>query len=141
MPPATSRPVAGHITQRSTSANVCSATIPFRTSSGGAMTHESTMPSPIESAMRRPTSIREPNESRLTSVPMRSAAPWVRTRAAAGRSFHGPSRKNATIALAPIPAPSAATRGPACFGPSSSTSSISPAAVPSANTSFSSSMK
>ena len=50
-----------------------------------------------------------------------------------------PSTCRATVEKAEMPPPiaSAATRGRACFGPSSRMSSVSPAAVPSAKVRFS----
>src|SRR6185436_17622602 len=75
-PPATMKPVAGHITQRNTLANVRSGTMPREARMGGAIIHETTIPNPIDRAIRGPASIQEPNEIRLTSVPMNDAAPF-----------------------------------------------------------------
>ena len=66
--------------------------------------------------MRGPTSIPEPKESRLTSLPMRSAAPPGPKVNASGTYF-SLSRITASSPEANIPTPKAVTRGPASFGP------------------------
>ena len=151
-PPATIRPVAGHITQRSTSAYVWSATTCRAVSTGGAITHAITMPMPIDRVTRRPTRRPEPKERRLTSVPIRSAVPWAPRESSAGitgrscRAFprsvalKWKSRKKAASAERLKPQPSARTRARACLRSRSSTSMVSPAAVPSAKGRSSSSM-
>jgi hypothetical protein len=103
-PPATMNPVAGHITQRSTTLNDCSAMMPRAASMGGAITQESSIPSPIDIAIRGPTSIPEPNERRLTSLPMRSAAPPGPNASASGTHI-SLSRTTASKPEANIPHP------------------------------------
>ncbi len=68
--------VAGHITQRSTTFSaIATGMMPRAASIGGAITQEINIPRPIEIAIRGPTSIPEPKESRLTSRAPRPQLP------------------------------------------------------------------
>ena len=134
-PPATISPVAGHMIHRcSTALKVSEGTRPARKSGSGAITQASTVPSSMDSDTRRPISIPAPTESTPISVPSLSAAACgviqVKLRFSGIQpSTWRPSVKSAETAP---PRPSAATRGLAWRGPSSSSNSVSPAAVPSA---------
>ena len=142
-PPATIRPVAGHMIQRwRTALNVSEGTRPARSSGSGATIQASTMPSPIESVTRRPISMPAPRERTPISVPTRSASACGVMKVKFKVSGIQPSAWRRTVKAAETnpPMARAATRGFACRGPSSSTSSVSPAAVPSAKVRFSWSM-
>ena len=139
-PPATIRPVAGHMIQRwRMELKVISGARPARTSGPGATIHASTIPRPIESVTRRPISSPAPSESTPISVPTLRAAACGVMKPKLKVSGMTPNAWRATVKAAETnpPMASAATRGLACRGPSSRTSRVSPAAVPSANVRFS----
>jgi hypothetical protein len=114
-------------------------TKPALKSGSGATTQASMFPSSIESVTRRPMSRPAPSESTPISVPSRSASACAERKLKLMVSGIQLNDCRASVAKAetPPPIPSAATRGPACLSPSSRTSRVSPAAVPSAKVRFS----
>src|SRR6267154_4061892 len=69
-PPATIKPVAGHITQRKVIGNVCSEIIPCESRNGGSINQLMAVPMAIAKQIRKPTSRPEPNDSRLKLKPI-----------------------------------------------------------------------
>src|SRR5260370_36046835 len=69
-PPATIKPVAGHITQRSVAGNVFSGIIPYFKRNVGRMNQLTAVPMAIAKQMRKPTSSPEPNDNRLKLKPI-----------------------------------------------------------------------
>src|SRR5436190_4806611 len=69
-PPATIKPVAGHMTQRSVAGKVSSGIIPRRKRNDGRMNQLIAVPVAIDRQMRNPTSSPEPKLSRLRLKPI-----------------------------------------------------------------------
>src|SRR5262245_162617 len=69
-PPATIKPVAGHITQRRVAGNVASVIRPWARRYPGRMNQLIIIPSPIARQMRKPTSSPEPNDNKLQLRPI-----------------------------------------------------------------------
>src|SRR5258707_2158432 len=69
-PPATIKPVAGHITQSTVIGNVCSEIIPCDRRKGGRINQLTAVPMAIAKQIRNPTSNPEPNDSRLKLKPI-----------------------------------------------------------------------
>src|SRR5712692_6712148 len=110
MPPTTITPVAGHITHFSTAAKLWIGTHPRETSAEGAMIQASTIPSPIERVIRKPTRRPAPNERTPSSEPRRSAAPLAPNAISPGINRQGPSRTIAINAEIPPDPKSARSR-------------------------------